>query len=107
MNGQPSIRPEQGSYVQFQVATSQPITSYNRKKDVLAKLRDSIPQNETQWQQAREFHGYSTAESVLQKTRTYWKTESQRQICGTSYQSHLVVLIGIWGANKRLTKTSR
>lgn len=69
MNGQPPIRPEQGSYVQFQVVTSQPRNPHNRNKDVLAKLRESIPQNETQWQQARELHGYSTAENVLQKTR--------------------------------------
>ncbi|KAF5540037.1 hypothetical protein FPHYL_12163 [Fusarium phyllophilum] len=69
MRQQPSIRPEQGSFVQFQLATSQPKTPYSRNKDILAKLRESIPQNEHQWQQARDLHGYSTAEDVLQKTR--------------------------------------
>ncbi|KAF4952800.1 hypothetical protein FGADI_6461 [Fusarium gaditjirri] len=69
MSGQPPIRPEQGCYGQFQVTASQSRTPYSRRQDVLAKLRESIPQNETKWQQARELHGYSTAEHVLHKTR--------------------------------------
>ncbi|KAF5717154.1 hypothetical protein FMUND_5972 [Fusarium mundagurra] len=69
MSRQPSIRPEQGSFVQFQLATSQSRTPHSRNKDILAKLRESIPQNENQWQQARGRHRYSTAENVLQKTR--------------------------------------
>jgi hypothetical protein len=69
MSKQPPIRPEQGSFVQFQLATSQPKTPHSRNKDILAKLRESIPQNETQWQRTRHLHGYSTAENVLQKTR--------------------------------------
>ncbi|EWG51654.1 hypothetical protein FVEG_16831 [Fusarium verticillioides 7600] len=69
MSKQPPIRPEQGSFVQFQLATSQPRTPHSRNEDILAKLRESIPQNESQWQQARDLYGYSTAENVLQKTR--------------------------------------
>ncbi|KAJ9427880.1 hypothetical protein FOXG_22022 [Fusarium oxysporum f. sp. lycopersici 4287] len=79
MSGQPPIRPEQGSYGQFQVATSQPKTLYSRSKDILAKLRESIPQNETQWQQARDLHGYSTAGNVLQKTRDILENRITKQ----------------------------
>lgn len=79
MSGQPPIRPEQGSYGQFQVATSQPKTLCSRSKDILAKLRESIPQNETQWQQARDLHGYSTAGNVLQKTRDILENRITKQ----------------------------
>jgi hypothetical protein len=63
------IRPEQGSYGQFQLETGQSEPSYKPNKDILAKLKDSIPQDETQWQQARQSRGYATAEDILQKTR--------------------------------------
>ncbi|KAF4501661.1 hypothetical protein FAGAP_2113 [Fusarium agapanthi] len=64
MSRQPPIRPEQGSYGQFQLPASQPKTPYSRSKEVLAKLRESIPQNEAQWQHTRDLHGYSTAENA-------------------------------------------
>ncbi|KAF5635783.1 hypothetical protein F52700_5095 [Fusarium sp. NRRL 52700] len=43
MARQPPIRPEQGSYGQFQLPTSQPKTPHSRSKEVLAKLGESIP----------------------------------------------------------------
>jgi hypothetical protein len=69
MSRQPPIRPEQGSYSQFQLETSQEITPYRRDKDILKKLRDSLPQSEAQWQEARRLNGYATAEDVFQKTK--------------------------------------
>jgi hypothetical protein len=69
MSQQPPIRPEQGSYIQFQLEASQSEPPYNRDKDILAKLRKSIPQDETQWQLAREDKEYVTPEDVLKRTR--------------------------------------
>jgi hypothetical protein len=69
MSRQPPIRPDQGSYNQFQLETSQSKPPYRRDKDILAKLRESIPQDEAQWQQARQLHRYATPEDVLQKAR--------------------------------------
>ncbi|KAF5661955.1 hypothetical protein FCIRC_11653 [Fusarium circinatum] len=63
MSKQPPIRPEQGSYGQFQLP-SQPKTPFSRSRGALAKLRESIPQDEGQWQHARHLHRYNTAENI-------------------------------------------
>jgi hypothetical protein len=56
MSRQPSVRPEQGSFNEFRLDASQPNDKwlYSRHKDVLTKLQNSIPQNESQWEQARQ-----------------------------------------------------
>ncbi|KAF4342963.1 hypothetical protein FBEOM_3053 [Fusarium beomiforme] len=79
MSRQLPIRPEQGSYSQFQLETSQPKPPHKRDEDILAKLRDSIPQNESQWQQARQLHSYATAEHVLQKTKDILENRVAKQ----------------------------
>ncbi|KAF4435983.1 hypothetical protein F53441_13347 [Fusarium austroafricanum] len=79
MSGQHPIRPEQGSYSQFQAITSQSRPPYSRDKVILAKLRESIPQNESQWQQARHLHSYITEENALQKTRDILENRITKQ----------------------------
>ncbi|KAG4268358.1 hypothetical protein FPRO04_12464 [Fusarium proliferatum] len=69
MSRQLPMRPEQGSYTEFQLETSHLKPPHSRDKGILAKLRESVPQNETQWQQARQLHRYATAEQVFQKTK--------------------------------------
>ncbi|KAI7762652.1 hypothetical protein LZL87_013735 [Fusarium oxysporum] len=79
MSQQPPIRPEQGSYTEFQLETSHLKPPHKRDKDILAKLRDSVPQNETQWQQARQLHRYATAEHVFQKTKDILENRIAKQ----------------------------
>ncbi|KAF4448261.1 hypothetical protein F53441_8294 [Fusarium austroafricanum] len=79
MSRQPPIQPEQGSYSQFQLETSQPTPPRRRDKDILTKLRDSIPQNESQWQQTRQLRGYATAEHVLEKTKAILENRIDKQ----------------------------
>jgi hypothetical protein len=68
MSRQTLIRPEQGSYVHCQLERGQNKPPYRRDKHILAKLKDSIPRDEAQWQQARMLNGNATTENVLHKT---------------------------------------
>ncbi|CAF3557223.1 unnamed protein product [Fusarium graminearum] len=79
MSRQTPIRPEQGSYVQFQLQTGQNKPPSRRDKDILAKLKDSIPQDEAQWQQARQLNSYATTEDVLQKTQDILENRIAKQ----------------------------
>ncbi|KAG8674054.1 hypothetical protein FPOAC2_00028 [Fusarium poae] len=79
MSRKAPIRPEQGSYVQFQLQAGQNKPPYRRDKDILAKLKDSIPQDEAQWQQARQLNGYATTEDVLQTTKDILENRIAKQ----------------------------
>ena len=70
MDRQPNVQPGQGVFVEFQLEKrDEPTPPDRRDKDNFTKLRDSLPQNEAQWQEARRGFRYVSSDDVLRTTR--------------------------------------